>query len=325
MRKALCIGINYYENNNHLRGCVDDAIEMSNALEFNYDESRNFQTACLVAYDKETAISNEELADRIDWLFEGEPDIALLYFSGHGALVGKEGYLCPSNFCGKNTGVAMSDIIQAAESSGAKNKIIILDCCHAGAAGSAFFANQISVLPDDTVIFAGCSQNGYSQENQYGGIFTNLFIEALMDAGSNILGEVTPGSIYAYIDKSLGAFEQRPVFKANVKNFICLRKNKAPISFRDLRKLTEYFENPFDNYPLDPSYEKEKYELPEDADKTRNLEHEEIFKVLRKYHSLNLLVPVGEEYMYYAALNSKACRLTALGRHYWSLVYKKII
>lgn len=39
------------------------------------------------------------------------------------------------------------------------------------------------------------------------------------------LGDVTPGSIYAYIDRSLGGWEQRPVFKANIKRFVSLRKN----------------------------------------------------------------------------------------------------
>ena len=35
---------------------------------------------------------------------------------------------------------------------------------------------------------------------------------------------------------------------------------------------------------------------------------------------VNLVVPVGETHMYYAAMNSKSCKLTALGVHYWNLV-----
>ena len=46
----------------------------------------------------------------------------------------------------------------------------------------------------------------------------NLFNKIL-----NELGDVTPGSIYAYIDRSLGGWEQRPVFKANIKRFVSLR------------------------------------------------------------------------------------------------------
>lgn len=40
---------------------------------------------------------------------------------------------------------------------------------------------------------------------------------------------------------------------------------------------------------------------------------------------LNLVVPVGEEHMYYAAINNKACKLTAQGQHYWNLVNKNTI
>jgi hypothetical protein len=30
--------------------------------------------------------------------------------------------------------------------------------------------------------------------------------------------------------------------------------------------------------------------------------------------------PIKEEHMYFAAMNSTGCRLTPLGKHYWSLV-----
>ena len=35
---------------------------------------------------------------------------------------------------------------------------------------------------------------------------------------------------------------------------------------------------------------------------------------------VGLVCPVGEEHMYYAAMNSKSCKLTPLGQHYWNLV-----
>ena len=36
---------------------------------------------------------------------------------------------------------------------------------------------------------------------------------------SNINGKITPSSIYAYIDQALGEWDQRPIFKTNVKEF----------------------------------------------------------------------------------------------------------
>lgn len=50
-----------------------------------------------------------------------------------------------------------------------------------------------------------------------------------------------------------------------------------------------------------------------------------IFKDLQKFESVGLVVPVDEDNMYFAAMNSKSCRLTALGYHYWRLVKDKRI
>ena len=50
-----------------------------------------------------------------------------------------------------------------------------------------------------------------------------------------------------------------------------------------------------------------------------------IFKDLQKLEGVGLVIPVGEEHMYFAAKNSKSCRLTALGYQYWRLANEKKI
>ncbi|MBX9917644.1 MAG: caspase family protein, partial [Nitrosomonas sp.] len=65
-------------------------------------------------------------------------------------------------------------------------------------------------------------------------------------------------------------------------------------------------------YPLDPGYE---FTEPAADDKCVA-----IFKELQKMEGVGLVAPVGEEHMYYAAINSKSCRLTNLGKQYWSLI-----
>ncbi|MGN4668512.1 hypothetical protein ACTFRP_22585 [Bacillus cereus group sp. MYBK234-1] len=45
----------------------------------------------------------------------------------------------------------------------------------------------------------------------------------------------------------------------------------------------------------------------------------EIFSYLQKMVRVGLVIPVDKEHMYYAAMNSKSCRLTAMGYHYWKL------
>jgi len=50
-----------------------------------------------------------------------------------------------------------------------------------------------------------------------------------------------------------------------------------------------------------------------------------VFKNLQKYQSVGLVVPVDTAYMYFAAMESKSCKLTSLGFHYWRLVKDKRI
>jgi hypothetical protein len=62
---------------------------------------------------------------------------------------------------------------------------------------------------------------------------------------------------------------------------------------------------------LDPSFEPDVE--PHDP------EHEAIFAQLQKCRAAKLVEPVGEEHLYFAAIRSKACRLTPLGHYYWRL------
>ncbi|HEX8830973.1 MAG TPA: caspase family protein, partial [Longimicrobium sp.] len=128
----------------------------------------------------------------------------------------------------------------------------------------------------------------------------------------NLLGDVTPGSVYAHIDQSLGPWEQRPVFKTNVKSFVSLRKVTPPITLADLQRITELFPERGAELQLNPSFE------PESA--TPNPESTAVFSVLQKYNRVNLVVPVDAPHMWHAAMQSKRCRLTPLGEHYRRLV-----
>ena len=57
-----------------------------------------------------------------------------------------------------------------------------------------------------------------------GGVFTRLVVAALQGGAADLRGHITPGSIYAYVDQALGAWDQRPIFKTNVTRFTSLRK-----------------------------------------------------------------------------------------------------
>jgi hypothetical protein len=119
-------------------------------------------------------------------------------------------------------------------------------------------------------------------------------------------------------------WEQRPVFKTNVKKFVSLRRVSPPISTSDLRRLPEFFPSPGFEFSLDPSYE------PEMKGRDRGMpppipENTRTFAVLQRYNRLNLLLPVDAPHMWNAAMESKSCKLTALGEHYRRLVEKNRI
>lgn len=322
MRKALCVGIDSYEHINDLQGCVNDANAVKSALERDGNGTLNFYVKTMCATSERTYIKRAELKDAIEELFSGDHEIALLYFAGHGAIDSIGGYLCTSEVQRADEGVSLNDVMGFVEKSKIKNKVIVLDSCFSGSVAQWSPMYNYSILYNGTTILAACGDNQYSAETEGKGVFTSLFVEALYGGAMNLLGEVSPGSIYSYIDRALGGWEQRPIFKANIDGFVSLRKNTPPISIIELRKITEIFKNPWEEYLLDPTYEHDKVHC---KNKIVNKEHEEIFSLLQKYVKLNLVVPVGEEHMYYAAIHSKSCKLTALGQHYWNLVSKETV
>ncbi|MGL5257676.1 MAG: caspase family protein [Proteocatella sp.] len=322
MRKALCVGIDSYEKINDLHGCVNDANSVKAALERNGDGTLNFNTRLMCATSETSYITRGILKDAIQELFKSDSELAVLYYAGHGSFDSLGGYLCTSEVERADDGLSLNDIMSIVSESKAQNKVVILDSCHSGLAASSKEMQNFSILHNGTTVLAACDEQQYSSEKNGHGVFTSLLIEALYGGAMNLLGEVSPGSIYSYIDRSLGGWEQRPVFKANIKNFVSLRKNSPPISIVELRLITEFFKSPYEEFALDPTYEPDKHE----SDTTEiNKEHEAIFAILQKYVKLNLVVPSGAEHMYYAAIHRKACTLTVQGQHYWNLVKKNTI
>jgi hypothetical protein len=313
MRKALVVGINDYPNA-PLRGCVNDAVAISGVLATHGDGAPNFGVKLLTSPSE--TITRSSLKAEIDALFSGDADIALLYFSGHGAINNFGGYIVTTDFKKYDEGVSMDEILKLANQSKAKDKVIILDCCYSGAFGSpSTTGSSVAQLTEGLSILTASRDSESALEINGCGVFTALVVDALQGGAADLRGHITPGSIYAYVDQALGPWDQRPIFKTNVTRFTSLRTISPPVPLATLRKLTDYFPTPQDEHKLDPSCEFS----TSAADPARVA----IFKDLQKFFSVGLVVPVGEEYMYFAAMNSKSCRLTALGFQYWRLVKEK--
>lgn len=156
-------------------------------------------------------------------------------------------------------------------------------------------------------------------------MFTSLLVDALSGAAANLIGDITPGSVYAHIDQSLGAWSQRPVFKTNVKTFVSLRKADAPIELAQLQRLTSLFPDPAVDLALDPSWEPERTGAEDATVPPPNPARTADFAVLQALAKVNLVRPIGAPHMWHAAMQRKACELTVLGQHYWNLVNEGLI
>ncbi|EKQ55135.1 MULTISPECIES: caspase family protein [unclassified Clostridium] len=308
MRKALVVGFNNYPEY-PLSGCVNDALKIATVLERDSDGAPNFSIKTLT--DDKYPVTKSMLRSAIEDLFAGDSDVALFYFSGHGMVTSTGGTIVTPDFKSYDEGISMDDILKLANKSKVRDKIIILDCCHAGAFGNPLVDNNTSFLSEGMTVLTASRSNESAIEINGSGVFTALVVDALYGGASDLRGFVTPGSIYSYVDSALGPWEQRPVFKTNVTRFTHLRRVNPPVPLEVLRELPKYFETPESEFQLDPSFEYTHESAVE--------ENVQVFKKLQKMFSVGLIVPCGEEYMYFAAINSKACRLTALGYHYWRL------
>lgn len=314
MKRALIVGLNDYPNGNSLQGCVNDAIEMAKRLERHGNNDKNFDIAVIYG-----SCSRDNLRAAIAQCFEGTAEIALFYFSGHGLLDSYGGHIVTTDDASPD--LSLRDILDVVNESKCTNKVVILDSCFSGTMGNPTSGTDTATIRDGVTILTACTEKQPALERNGHGVFTRLLLAALDGEAADLMGNVTPGGIYAFVDKSLGGWEPRPVFKTNVKTFSPLRIVKPPIDTHILRNLTKYFSTSDDTYPLDPSYEytNTKEEIHEIIEPYAVPDHVIILKELQKLERVGLVIPCETEHMYDAAMKSKSCQLTAIGKHYWRL------
>jgi hypothetical protein len=318
VRKSLVVGIDYYSYLDSLTGCVNDASAVTRLLERNVDGSVNFsQPRLIVGTGKKDVVQRNDLREAVRELFASDSEVALFYFAGHGYVEETGGYLCASDCKTGDDGLPLSDIMTFANNSRARSKIIFLDSCHSGAMGEHAVNPQVTAISAGVTILTASTKEQYAAEANGGGVFTGLLLDALGGAASNLLGQITPGSVYAHIDQSLGPWSQRPVFKTNVTRFVSLRQAEPPLPLADLRRIAEFFPSPGFEYQLDPSYEP--------TEPTADPNNTASFAILQKYNRVNLLVPIGAPHMWHAAIESKSVRLTVTGEHYRRLVENGLV
>lgn len=321
-RKALVVGIDDYSSC-PLNGCCNDSEAIKDLLTNHGNGDPNFSV-----WQKNNIQTKGELKKNIQQCFDGDADVALFYYSGHGHIDSVGGYLVTPDYSDGDYGVSLAEILTIANNSKCKERIIILDSCFSGFMGSINTSGQdTAVIKEGVTIMTASRNSETSVEIDGHGLFTSLLIEAMKGGAADITGHITIAGIYAFIDKALGEWCQRPVFKTNVTRFTSIRNVTPQVDISTIRQLCNYFTSEEEVMSLDPSFEPsntpaENHQIIEPYAMSDNVK---VFNDLQKLEGIGLVVPEGEDHMYYAAMKSKGCRLTSIGKQYWRLVKENII
>ncbi len=334
MRKALLIGITRYcIEGIDLAGCVNDVNNIYSLLRFHEDGRPNFDCEAITSGEddhnppagRRHDTSETSLRKRIINLFSGESSLTVFYYSGHGAITKTGGYIATKDSQPNRMGISMSEILELANTAVRERRhkqvIIILDCCYSGRFGAISGAGvNFDSIASGISILTAAESDQVAYEKNGSGVLSSIICAALEGGAADILGNVTLASVYSLADQLLGAFEQRPVFKANINEMASLRHCVPKIPLEMLRGICDpdMFSIPDLDFELDPSFEPES-KNPDDYNVNR-------FLSLKKFNRLGLVVPYNLPFeeldMFWAAMRSTGCRLTHLGKFYWQLAKK---
>jgi hypothetical protein len=210
-KRALLIGANGPPTLNPLRYANSDAKALAKLL-----VERRCGYSVAVADASKTAA--EARAMVLALAEESEADTTLLcYFSGHGILHHGELYLLldttdPSKLL--STTLSVSELVRALEYSRARSKLLILDCCHAGAAtalgmksGVGLAIEELGIPKDHFLILMASGRLEQARELplQKGSFLTSKLIDGLSSEGGRLRadrngdGEVSMDDMIAYL------------------------------------------------------------------------------------------------------------------------------
>lgn len=311
MKRALLVGIDEYDQFSPLGGCVNDVRALMPLLARNEDGSPNFN--CQTLTSGADRVTRRALNQAVDRLFRPGADVALLFFAGHGSASPGDVVLALQDSAHDDPGLRLSEVLAKVQQSPVREVILMLDCCFSGGAGGvAQIGTDVAALREGVTLLTASRADQPAAETPRGrGAFSVHLCGALDGGAADVVGKVNVAGIYAYLTEAFGPWEQRPMFKAHLDRLNVIRVCAPAVPLVELRRLPEFFPTPDYELPLDPSYEPDAE--PEDV------EHQAIFGILQRCRAAKLVEPVGEEHMYYAAVNSTACRLTPLGKHYRAL------
>lgn len=330
-RRALLVGINTYDYMQGLSCCREDALAMQRVLAFHEDHSPNFACRVLLGNpcpqagsEPLPAVSHERvtfnsLRRALEELFAFD-GMVLFYFSGHGYPGERGVFLVTQDGNESLPGISLHEVVRMANASPATEVVLMIDSCFSGALGEAERVRDLTdfhLRPGITLLAASMAAQ-QARELSGHGVFTHLLLGALKGGASDIRGQISAASIYAYVEQALGPWDQRPIYKSNASQLSTIRSFTPDISDEELRCLPQFFPTPEHLFVLDPSYEVTRVAEATPA-------HIRIFKLFKRYQVARLLRPSRGEDLYFAALRSHSVELTPLGQFYWHLASGQLL
>ncbi len=237
-RKALIIGIDEYPTQ-PLRSATNDAEEVASMLTM---AEYAFDVTLLLNKDA----TRRTLLQQLDAVFSNQPEFVIIYFAGHGATTKMGTYLVSVDFDQIDPGIELDylrKLIQA-NSEDDTTVVVILDCCHSGAAAprSLSGSNLASMRNSDVerslamagngkVVLAACQphESSYEEPSLHHGVFTYFLLEGLYGDAADSEGKLTIPNLYDHVSKRFEEItHQTPVFKGDIVGRIILGDGLRP-------------------------------------------------------------------------------------------------
>jgi len=238
-RRALIVGVDEYSSGvNNLNNCRNDALSLDGILSM---EEYNFSTNVLLNEKATRRSIKKGLTD----VFSDTSDFSVFYFAGHGAVNEMGAYLLPHDTDNVDVGIRLDMFKSLVDRMADESKsVIILDCCHSGAAlirrddsqpkralQNNDVRSKIGQLGSGSALLAACKpeQGAYEDESIDHGLFTYHLLQALYGRAADEDGQVNLNLVYSHVSRF---FEdetgQTPVFKGNISGSIVLGQNLQP-------------------------------------------------------------------------------------------------
>jgi hypothetical protein len=207
---AVVIGISKYGFMAAIPGCKSDAEAFAAA--FGRARRLNPNNVVLMT-DGEDSTRNptkSAIENRIrDSMKEAKPDgVALVYFSGHAVTQSGQAVLVAKDSKPED-GIPLSKVTAWLEESKARDKVLIIDACHAGAGEKGMKVVATPSLPPapGVAMFLSCTgdESSYSLDDGTGSVYTNAFLHSLQDAGEDS-SAITARSLQQRIESKMKAW-----------------------------------------------------------------------------------------------------------------------